>query len=191
MGESSSIVIITAIVLLSLVSSSSAATHATNISTTSVGTSEADLTWIIPSDLSQASYYVLFVLDEGLDVALNETINDVNSASYTLTGLTFSTYYNVTIYTHDANDVTIGSDTVMIITDYDPLNFRALCAIGVVGALILILILVKVAGKVCNPDKEADKWKQEILVTKQREREERKQKMAAKGGSRADLDLAV
>lgn len=193
MGESSSIVtIITAFILLvALVSTTSAATHATNISSSSVSTSQAELTWLVPSDLSQASYYVVYVLDEALNVVLNETIDDVNSASFSLTSLTFSTYYNVTIFTHDAGDASIGSDTVMFITEYDPLNFRALCAMGVVGALVLILILVKVAGKVCNPDKDKDKWKQEILATKQKERDERKKKMQSNAGSRADLDFDV
>ncbi|XP_041480046.1 uncharacterized protein LOC121427617 [Lytechinus variegatus] len=185
---SSAVLLIVTVIIVDLVSVTSAATHATNISSSSVGKSNADLTWIVPSDLSQASYYVLYVLDEGLNVVLNETIDDVNSATYSLTQLTFSTYYNVTIYTHDATDDAIGSDTILFVTDYDPLNFRALCAIGVVGALILILIVVKLAGKICNPDKGADKWKQEILETKQKEREDRKRKMQAKGGSRADLD---
>ena len=182
--------IISLAVILGLASSfANAATFASNVTSTTVAKNSATLSWLAPDSLAAVLSYLLTVEDESVTVVFNVSITDVSATSYEVTGLAFSTYHNATLATVDTSGGVIGSDSHYFLTEYDPVNINALCAIAVVGALVLILVIVKAAGIVCNPDKEAEKWKREILVTKQREREERKKKLSAQplGGSQ---DLA-
>ena len=179
-----------AVVIISALSVADAETFAINVTTSAVTKSTATLSWVAPDNIAAVGYYLLAVEDESATVVFNVNITDASATSYEVTGLAFSTFHNATLTTLDTSGGAIGSDSYYFLTEYDPVNVRAVGAIAVVGALVLILISVKAAAIACNPDKAAEKWKQEILVTKQREREERKKKLSSQPltGSSAQID---
>ncbi|XP_022090060.1 uncharacterized protein LOC110978972 [Acanthaster planci] len=127
--------------------STSALDYASNISVRADITS-ATLTWIAASNSSADSYTLALLLDGGATSRTNYTISDVATETYTLTDLTYSTYYTVNLYTVGSGGQTVGVSTLSFWTLYkvwNPSFIAALCVLGFIFITLVVMMALKSA----------------------------------------------
>ena len=139
------------LVLSTVITMSSALEYASNLTVSSKTANTATLTWTSAASGGNASSYIVSVV---LDTSVleNVTISTIATNTHTITGLTYSTFYTVLVYTYDSTGQSTGEATsVSFWTKYTTWNTKFIGALGVIGFIIVTLLTMIILKSKCLP----------------------------------------
>ncbi|XP_071805312.1 uncharacterized protein [Asterias amurensis] len=139
------------LVLSTVITMSSALEYASNLTVSSKTANTATLTWTSATSGGNASSYIVSVV---LDTSVleNVTISTVATNTHTITGLTYSTFYTVLVYTYDSTGQSTGeAASVSFWTKYTTWNTKFIGALGVIGFIIVTLLTMIILKSKCLP----------------------------------------